>query len=128
MLSECFQSQGNIGKQSKKWTLKEIFHNSFRKLRITKKNKDTPLSLLFDKRLALKERLTNSGDEENTKNELDEVEDNISKEVSKDNRDKVMEAFRDLTDTDGSIHINGLWSLKNKTFQKHTKKNNILSI
>ena len=68
MLSECFQSQGNIGKQSKKWfkTLKEIFHNSFRKIRITKKNKDTPLSLLFDKRLALKGRLINSGDEEAT--------------------------------------------------------------
>ena len=32
-----------------------------------------------------------------------------------------MEAFRDLTDTDGSIHINGLWSLKNKTFPKNTK-------
>ena len=77
--------------------------------------------MLFDKRLALKERLKNSGDEETTQNELDEVEDNISKEVSKDNRDKVMEAFRDLTDTDGSIHINGLWSLKNKTFPKNTK-------
>ena len=53
--------------------------------------------------------------------ELEEVEEDISNEVAKDIRDKIVENFKVLADTDGSTNINGMWNLKNRIFPKHTK-------
>ena len=32
-----------------------------------------------------------------------------------------MESFKTLSETDGSININGMWSIKKKVFPKNTK-------
>ena len=48
------------------------------------------------------------------------MEKEITSEISKENRDKVMESFKTLSETDGSININGMWSIKKESiFQKH---------
>ena len=58
-LRDCFQNSSSIEKQGKKWfkTFKGMFSTSFKKIRITKKQKETPLSLLFKKRLILKDKI-----------------------------------------------------------------------
>ena len=49
--------------------------------------------------------------------ELIEVEKDLSKEVSKDLRDKDVEKFRTLADGDGTVNMNGMWKLKNKILE-----------
>ena len=53
--------------------------------------------------------------------ELEKVEEEISNEVPKNNRDKIVDNFKGLTDTDNSTNINGMWNLKSKILPKHTK-------
>jgi hypothetical protein len=60
-------------------------------------------------------------DEENIGNQIEEIETIISKEVSKDLRDKIVKNFETLTNTDGTQNVNGMWTLKRKIFPKHVK-------
>ena len=78
--------------------------------------------MLFKRRIGLKDKLKHSGEnDETTIEELENVEKEITSEISKENRDKVMESFKTLSETDGSININGMWSIKKKVFPKNTK-------
>ena len=123
-LRECFQTNGNVKSQSLKWlkNLNGVFHKSFRKVRVTNKQKETKLSILFKRRISLKDKLKYSCDNnEASIEELENVENEITSEISKENRDKVIESFKTLSETDGSININGMWSMKKKVFPKNTK-------
>ena len=123
VLRDCVHSEDDVKKQGKTWlkTMNNVFHKSFKKIRLTKKQKDTKISILFEKRSKLKNKLKSLGEDNDTLKELTEVEEEISSEVGKDNRDKVMDSFKTLADTDGTININGLWNLKKKVFPKNTK-------
>ena len=77
--------------------------------------------MLFDKRSKLKDKLKSSGEDNDVLEDLIDVEKEITNEVAKDNRDKVMDSFKTLADTNGTININGIWSLKKKVFPKNTK-------
>ena len=43
-------------------------------------------------------------------------------EVANDNREKVMNAFKLLSNTDGTANVNGMWGLKRKIFPKNPKQ------
>ena len=54
--------------------------------------------------------------------ELANVENEIAMEVGKQNRDKVVDAFKILANTDGTTNVNGMWGIKRKIFPKHSKQ------
>ena len=68
------------------------------------------MSKLFETRMRLIQELKVSKDEEHEDLivELEEVEEYISNEVAKDIRDKIVDNFKVLADTDGSTNINGM--------------------
>ena len=53
--------------------------------------------------------------------ELDEIEKEIAKEVALDNRNKIVQAFSSMTETDGIANINELWILNRNMFPKKIK-------
>ena len=53
------------------------------------------------------------------KEELDDVVEKITKLVSEENRDRIMEQFEHLDQTDDNINM-GIWKVKNKHFPKKT--------
>ena len=84
---------------------------------MTKKQKPTKLSNMFDKKCALKEKMMRIGtdDDDTLKKELDEIEFEITNEISMENRNKVIETFKVISETDGTTNVNGIWGL-NKDF------------
>ena len=50
VLRDCVHSEDDVKKQGKTWlkTMNNVFHKSFKKIRLTKKQKDTKISILFD--------------------------------------------------------------------------------
>ena len=124
-LTRCFETNENIQKQGRKWfkNLNGLFQQSFKKVRITSNQKQTVVSKLFETRMRLIQELKVSKDEEHEDLivELEEVEEYISNEVAKDIRDKIVDNFKVLADSEGSTNINGMWNLKNRIFPKHPK-------
>jgi hypothetical protein len=62
-----------------------------------------------------------NGDEEQEElnAELHEIEAIISKFTAMENRNKVIENFKELSGIDGSTNQNGVWALKRKIFPKN---------
>ena len=44
--------------------------------------------------------------------ELNEIEVEIASAIANENRNKVFETFKVLSETDGTINVNGMWGLK----------------
>ena len=63
-----------------------------------------------------------TGETEEINDELVEIEEKIAKEIAEENRNKVIDAFKSMTDTDGTANVNGLWSQKRKLFPKNMKQ------
>ena len=80
-------------------TLNGIFQQSFRKIRITSKQKETNVSNLFDRRFDLKEKQKTSMENDALEDELKNVENEIAKGISKENRDKVITSFKAMAET-----------------------------
>ena len=69
---------------------------------MTKKQKPTKISILFDKKFDLKEKIKQLGEDEALSKELDDIEEDIAREIAENNRNKVVDAFHVLTETDGN--------------------------
>ena len=123
-LSKCFETIENVDTQAQKWfkELNSMFQQSFRKIRIKKNQKPTKLSTLFDKRCSLKNEMKKTGQTDSIIDELNIIEQEIATEVANENRDKVISAFKVLSNTDGTANINGMWGLKRKLFPKNNKQ------
>ena len=123
-LSKCFETDDNVEKQSKKWFkhLNSFFQQSFRKIRITKQQKPTKLSILFDRKCSLQQKLKKQVQNNDIIEELDNVEKEIAKEVANENREKVISTFKLLSNTDGTTNVNGMWGLKRKIFPKNSRQ------
>ena len=123
-LSKCFENDENIQEQSNKWLkkLNGFFQQSFRKIRMTKKQKPTKISTMFGKKSALKEKMKRVGNDDDLKKELDDLEVEIGNEIANDNRNKVMNTFQALSDTDVTTNVNGMWGLKRKIFPKNVEQ------
>ena len=57
--------------------------------------------------------------QEDLEENLRVLEEKIVREVAEDNRNRVINNFENLSITDGSTNINGMWKLKKKVFPKH---------
>ena len=62
--------------------------------------------MLFDKRSTLKDKLKSLVEDNDVLKDLIDVEEEITNEVAMDNRDKVMDSFKTLADTNGTVNIN----------------------
>ena len=107
-----------------KWfkELNVCFHKSFKKVRISNRKKDCKKEEIddhFDVRRKLVMKLKESDDKENVENELLETEKAIGKEIYEKNREKVIENFKNLEDSEGLVNTNGMWNLKKKVFPKN---------
>ena len=71
----------------------------------------------MQKRKQLKYRINK--DEEGLEAQLQDVELTISKMCSKENRDKVIENFKEFGQSQGSVNANGMWNVKKKIFPKN---------
>ena len=69
----------------------------------------------------LRRRLKNAHDEENLvmEEEIMKIDNELNKEVGRENAEKVMHNFKLLARTDGSVNVNGIWKVKKKLFPKH---------
>ena len=87
------------------------------------KKKINEVDELLAKRTTLvrKLKVENEEDIEKLEKELEEVEQNISNLSAKDNRDKIVENFAKLSNTDGSTNANGVWAVNRKVFPKNTE-------
>ena len=123
IFTECFDDEKNIKDQGKQWfkSLNNFFHKSFKKIRYNGKVKETEINKLLDLRRETLHKLKKC--KENTKKELeeklDELEDQISEEIAAENRTKVVDNFKELSNPDGLINTNGMWNIKRKMFPKN---------
>ena len=122
-LRQCFLKAGNLKAQSKKWfnELKSICHNSFRKIIHNSKVKVTETSILLEKRRKCIQGLKNCEESEREKlnDELNQLENQVSELVARDNRNKVVDNFQSISDRGGKLTNNNMWKLKRKVFPKN---------
>ena len=57
------------------------------------------------------------------KTELIEIEKQIANLSAQENRKKVFDNFGELSNTDGTTNMNGIWGLKRKMFPKNSELN-----
>ena len=122
-LTDCFQMDGGVEKQAKKWfkELKAMCQQSFRKIRHSSKKKDSETSILLDKRRSLiqKMKLAQESEKEDLQEELFKLEKQVADIVAETNRNKVVDNFKSLSQKDGNVNTNSMWSLKRKVFPKN---------
>ena len=120
-LLECFQTEDSVVVQGAKWfkSLNTLFHESFTKIRITNKVKETEISRSLKQRSDLINKMESSTHQEDLLDDLKALEERIVSEVAVDNRNKVMDNFQKLANTDGSTNINGMWKMKKRIFPKN---------
>ena len=122
-LTQCFQGDGSLEAQAKKWfkTLNGVFHSSFSKIRHTKKKVKSKLSSLMEERRSELGKLENvaDGEDEETSIKITKIEEEICELVAEENREKVLKNFKVLANPGGLCNTNGMWSLKRKLFPKN---------
>ena len=70
-------------------------------------------------KLKLVNDLKTNDDNDETKRKIAEIENRLSELLSKKNRDKVMDNFKNLDGTNGDSFNNGVWNITKKVFPKH---------
>ena len=122
-LSNCFLKAGNLDKQCKNWfkEFKGICQESFRKIRHNFKTKQTETSKLLEKRKNLIQKLKkcDESEKEAINSELVKLDIQVSKLVAEDNRNRVYENFKSLSNQDGNLNNNNMWNIKRKVFPKN---------
>ena len=118
-LSNCFTDESPILSQVQRWRdlLEVYFQKSFRKIRIRNK-KMKPLkdkvSNLIDERNML---MSNSNDPE-TKSKIEEISQTIADEEAAENRSKLIENFKDLSEDPENINIKQMWKSVKRIWPK----------
>ena len=54
-----------------------------------------------------------------TEKELSEIDEEIAVIVAEENKDKVIENFKEFANADSLLNINGMWKIKRKIFPKN---------
>ena len=123
-LTECFETEENFDSQCNKWmkNLNETFHESFKKIRIRNRVKESEENILFKEKLQLiNEQKKNPSKNDELQKEIDKKEKELSNLVSKKNRDKVVSNFKHLDGSFGDFVTSGVWKIKKKVFPKNQK-------
>ena len=118
-LRNSFKSRNSFIDQASLFqkTLQGVFHQSFKKIRGTKrKARLTEIDLLFCERKKIKLNLKNNTSK--NINSLANIEDKIAQIISRKNRVKIMNTLQDLANTDSSCNTLGMWSQVRKIFPK----------
>ena len=127
LLTECFSSNDkSIEIQSNQWfnTLKSYFHECFRKIRCKNNySSKNPIVKLLEERSSIIQKIKKADEEEleSLKSSLSKLETEISRLTAEENRNTVVNNFQELSNTDGSTNINGMWNLKKKVFPRNVE-------
>ena len=117
--TNCFNNDLSFEEQTRKWrqVLETFFQKSFKKIRITNKQKKTnsEINTLMERRRTLKKKEVLDDKEEE---ELNRIEMNIANLCEESNRKKVTENFRSVGGNDGDLIHQGIWKIKKKYFPK----------
>ena len=120
-LQKCFQESDDIDTQVENWfkELNKIFHRSFKKIRTNmKKIRETETSILLRRRSEIIQKIKKDSNNEDYKHELDDVIAELTKMVSKENRDKIFETFKALDQSERENFASNIWEIKKKEFPK----------
>ena len=109
-LSSIFDSKNDINSCAKKFMkrLNGYIHECFRKVRISEKT-NSAIDELFKKR----RKLRGKSDEE-SKNELAKVDEELANKCAEDNRQKILEEISGIESEEGGVNSGKLWRLKKK--------------
>ena len=110
-LSECFNNNDDCEIQVENWCKKFsiILQRSFNKVRVSDKQKETPTTILFNKRTELIQKAKSEANNMEIQEEIEEVEEELATLVGKENRDKIFETFAKLDQSEGESFSNGIW-------------------
>ena len=119
--SKCFTDQVPLMSQVENWrkTLEKYCKQSFKKIRIRKKNVKLPkenISNLIDQRNMMVKRL--DLDEPENKAKLYEINKKIAEEEASENRNKIIKNFKILSDNPENINLAQMWKLCKKIWPK----------
>ena len=119
-LTKCFINLDDCETQVENWQkeFNKILQRSFPKVRVSGKEKVTPVSILFERRTKLVQKLKIDKENKETQEEKEKVEEELAKHIAKENRDKIFESFSKLDQSEGETFCNGIWQLKKKSFPK----------
>ena len=119
----CFDGDEGVKAKGKTWfkKLNNCFYKSFKKIRFTGKTKETNLTKLFDKRRELVQKMKKCDEDgkEEVEEELNAVDEEIGELVAEENKDKVVENFKEFASADGLLNIHGMWKVKRKICPKN---------
>ena len=117
--SSCFANDLAFEDQAKNWkkVLKDYFFKSFKKVRVTNKQKvkNSEINNLLNRRKKLKSKQNMS---EKDDDEMENIEETIAELVQEGNRRKVFETFSEIDGGDGNLSQPGVWKAKQKLFPK----------
>jgi hypothetical protein len=110
-LSKCFMDGNSLSNQVKSWerNFTSAIKESFNRIRITDKKQDSESQQLMGKRRVLRSKLKTATDEnmiEDIQKDIQSVESQISSLLVDDN-------LTNLSNTDGSTAVSGVWKLTN---------------
>ena len=109
-LSSIFDTKDDLNVATKHFIkrLNGYIHESFKKIIISEKSNDE-ISRLFEKRRHLRNK-----DDQESKDELASVEEELAKKCAKDNYEKIMEEIKGIDCEEGGVNSGRLWNLKRK--------------
>ena len=120
-LRNCFKNDSPFLDQASHFrkTLEGVFHQSFKKIRGTKrkrKSESSELDLLMNERKKMK--IENGNKTAQNINLIENIEMNIAKIISEKNRDRIFKSFQDIANSDSSCNTQGMWRQMRKLFPK----------
>ena len=119
-LTKCFENSDGVEKQTERWfaAFNNIVHRSFKKIRVSGKSKESESVSLLRKRTELLQKIKIDPNNDELKEELEKVVEQVTEIVSKENRDKIFNNFQKLDQSEGENFAYKVWDIKNKVFPK----------
>ena len=122
-LSKCFNNNEGLERKVQNWLgeLNKVFSRSFKKIRQNGKIKESEVSILQKKVSEILQSLKKEPNNESLKEDLEKVISKLTTLIGKQNRDKIVENFQMLDQSEDENFSNGIWKIKKKEFPKNSK-------
>lgn len=123
VLTDCFKDNSvGVEKQAKKLKHKidSAIQQSFRKIRVTGKNRKAEENVLIEQQFDLKKQLKNlkGKNKIEAESKLTEIENRISELVSEKNAKKVINQFKGMSNIDGNFSNMKMWNVRKNICSK----------
>ena len=119
--TKCFETDGNIREQGKKWLklLDNTIRECFRKVRVTdsKGKKRSKVQMLMDERKELRKKIVNAisvEEEHKLEDDIDIVEEQISNECAHKHFELIKTHVKEATGKDGKVDTGKVWKMRKK--------------